>query len=132
MDDELPSESTRRSSSHSTVRSSGKTYNSNSSITPSSIKTKNKSKLATLKNTTIKVKSPIVRQKSGLKKKRHSLTTGKKRTALHSTPKKKLSETILQNLISSDDEIQMDYGKQLTTWPDSNLPVTTPINVKTE
>ncbi|CAF2388842.1 unnamed protein product [Rotaria sp. Silwood2] len=131
MNDELPSESTRRSSSHSTIRSSGKAYNSNSSITLSSIKTK-KSKSTTLKNTTIKVKSPVIHRKSGLKKNRQSLATEKKRTVLHSTLKKNRSATILQNLNSSDDEIQMDYGEQRTTRPDSNLPVTTPNNIKTE
>ncbi|CAF2993491.1 unnamed protein product [Rotaria sp. Silwood2] len=67
MDDELPSESTRRSSSHPTVRSSGKACNSNSSITPSSININKKFRSATVKNTTIKIKSPVIRQKSDLK-----------------------------------------------------------------
>ncbi|CAF1385728.1 unnamed protein product, partial [Rotaria sordida] len=132
MDDELPSESTRRSSSYPTVRSNGKACNSNSSITPSSIKINKKSRSNIVQNTTIKIKPPIIHQKSGFKKKRSSLITRKKTTVLHSTSKTKQPEINLEDLISSDDEPHIAYVKQSTSQPDLNLPVTSPINIQNE
>ena len=121
MDDELPSESTRRLSSYPSTRKNKKSMNTSSfNNLPQQINEKPKSKER--RTTSVIMKSALARRKNDFKKQKTKsiLVTRKKKTISHSTPKTTRSQMMLHDLISTDDEIEV-YNDKKKIKLDSNV-----------
>ncbi|CAF1434232.1 unnamed protein product [Rotaria magnacalcarata] len=114
MDDELPSESTARPSFRRSTQPNSKSTNSNS--TNSELPTKINKKLG---DATKKTKQSIPVKR-------------KKKTISHSTTKAKKPSRILQNFISTDDEMEDVAGETEKNPVDSNVSLTNGTDHNTE
>ena len=132
MDDELPSESTRRLSSYPSTRKNKKSMNTSSTNNlPQQINEKPKSKER--RTTSVIMKSALARRKNDFikQKKKSILVTRKKKTISHSTPKTTRSQTMLHDLISTDDEIEV-YNDKKKIKLDSNVSLSDEIDCNIE